>query len=235
MPPTAAPFEPLEPEGLERLAELLRKIGGEKAMDLEMLDGFLCAAIIGPVVVMPSECVAIALGADEPAFEDRGQAEAFFGMFMRHWNTIATTIDASPDVFYEPLMLPEADGAIRGNRWAQGFLRGVDLRRDDWAHFIADEDEGGAMVPIFALAHENDPDPDLRPYSRPMSAEQREALHFHATASLVRIRRHFRAQVAARGRRPPQRRAAPKVGRNDPCPCGSGRKYKNCHGSATLH
>jgi preprotein translocase subunit SecA len=22
----------------------------------------------------------------------------------------------------------------------------------------------------------------------------------------------------------------PKVGRNDPCPCGSGKKYKNCHG-----
>jgi len=22
----------------------------------------------------------------------------------------------------------------------------------------------------------------------------------------------------------------PKVGRNEPCPCGSGRKYKNCHG-----
>jgi preprotein translocase subunit SecA len=25
------------------------------------------------------------------------------------------------------------------------------------------------------------------------------------------------------------RREMPKVGRNDPCPCGSGRKYKNCH------
>jgi preprotein translocase subunit SecA len=23
---------------------------------------------------------------------------------------------------------------------------------------------------------------------------------------------------------------APKIGRNDPCPCGSGKKYKNCHG-----
>jgi preprotein translocase subunit SecA len=23
---------------------------------------------------------------------------------------------------------------------------------------------------------------------------------------------------------------SPKVGRNDPCPCGSGRKYKKCHG-----
>jgi preprotein translocase subunit SecA len=31
----------------------------------------------------------------------------------------------------------------------------------------------------------------------------------------------------------PVRRAEPKVGRNDPCPCGSGKKYKKCHGSAT--
>ncbi len=28
----------------------------------------------------------------------------------------------------------------------------------------------------------------------------------------------------------PIRRASDKVGRNDPCPCGSGKKYKNCHG-----
>jgi preprotein translocase subunit SecA len=26
------------------------------------------------------------------------------------------------------------------------------------------------------------------------------------------------------------RREAPKIGRNDPCPCGSGKKYKNCCG-----
>ena len=25
-------------------------------------------------------------------------------------------------------------------------------------------------------------------------------------------------------------RVEPKIGRNDPCPCGSGKKYKNCHG-----
>ena len=29
----------------------------------------------------------------------------------------------------------------------------------------------------------------------------------------------------------PVTRGAPKVGRNDPCPCGSGQKYKGCHGS----
>jgi preprotein translocase subunit SecA len=27
-----------------------------------------------------------------------------------------------------------------------------------------------------------------------------------------------------------QGNAVPKVGRNDPCPCGSGKKYKQCHG-----
>jgi preprotein translocase subunit SecA len=25
--------------------------------------------------------------------------------------------------------------------------------------------------------------------------------------------------------------AVPRVGRNDPCPCGSGKKYKHCHGA----
>jgi SEC-C motif-containing protein len=30
----------------------------------------------------------------------------------------------------------------------------------------------------------------------------------------------------------PAEREAPKVGRNEPCPCGSGKKYKKCHGAA---
>ena len=25
-------------------------------------------------------------------------------------------------------------------------------------------------------------------------------------------------------------KAEPKIGRNEPCPCGSGKKFKNCHG-----
>jgi preprotein translocase subunit SecA len=30
--------------------------------------------------------------------------------------------------------------------------------------------------------------------------------------------------------KPQPARAGQKIGRNDPCPCGSGRKYKHCHG-----
>ena len=36
--------------------------------------------------------------------------------------------------------------------------------------------------------------------------------------------------VARRGRRRRSCAPAQKVGRNDPCPCGSGKKYKQCHG-----
>jgi SEC-C motif domain protein len=36
----------------------------------------------------------------------------------------------------------------------------------------------------------------------------------------------------APARQAPFIRAEPKVGRNDPCPCGSGKKYKKCHGVA---
>ncbi len=42
-----------------------------------------------------------------------------------------------------------------------------------------------------------------------------------------------RAAAAGAGRgpvRPQPVKAAPRVGRNDPCPCGSGKKFKNCHG-----
>jgi preprotein translocase subunit SecA len=39
------------------------------------------------------------------------------------------------------------------------------------------------------------------------------------------------ARAAAEQEKPQQvRRSAAKVGRNDPCPCGSGKKYKKCHG-----
>ena len=34
---------------------------------------------------------------------------------------------------------------------------------------------------------------------------------------------------------PTVRRDGDKVGRNDPCPCGSGRKFKKCHGAGAVH
>ena len=43
------------------------------------------------------------------------------------------------------------------------------------------------------------------------------------------------ASGASSGKQPEEKhvqqvRVTPKVGRNEPCPCGSGKKFKNCHG-----
>jgi preprotein translocase subunit SecA len=37
-------------------------------------------------------------------------------------------------------------------------------------------------------------------------------------------------QEAQEQKQVPLKRFGDKIGRNDPCPCGSGKKYKNCHG-----
>jgi preprotein translocase subunit SecA len=50
-------------------------------------------------------------------------------------------------------------------------------------------------------------------------------------AEPVRTGRPARVGHTARAGQAARPRAAAKVGRNDPCPCGSGKKYKHCHGA----
>jgi uncharacterized protein len=107
------------------------------------------------------------------------------------------------------------------------------------AVLLDDEKQGGCLVPIFALAHENDPDPEMRPYKRAISAEEREKLIVGAAAGVIGIYRYFEVQRVVE-KQPPDhtttfRRTVPKIGRNDPCPCGSGKKFKQCCGRTTLH
>ena len=46
-------------------------------------------------------------------------------------------------------------------------------------------------------------------------------------------RRRMRPRTTAEAQTQPFVRRGQKVGRNDPCPCGSGKKYKQCHGKLT--
>ncbi|MDR0539311.1 MAG: SEC-C domain-containing protein, partial [Spirochaetaceae bacterium] len=57
----------------------------------------------------------------------------------------------------------------------------------------------------------------------------------HAGMASFDAVRHGAASASSGGGRPQGTavtvvRSQPKVGRNDPCPCGSGKKYKYCHG-----
>jgi uncharacterized protein len=232
---------PLTDTEYDSLAGALDRFHSERALNLEQLDGFFAALICGPSLVHPSEYLPEIWGgdmADEEAFANPQQLKGFLDLVMRHWSAIADTLQ-SGDVFL-PLLLEDDDGVAHANDWAQGFMRGMALRREDWAELLEDEDHGGWLVPILALAHEHDPDPSMRPYREPMSADRREQLIVGIAAGVTAMHRYFepRRRMQAgfrRGRQATHRRAVPKIGRNHPCACGSGKKDKQCCGRPTLH
>jgi preprotein translocase subunit SecA len=61
-------------------------------------------------------------------------------------------------------------------------------------------------------------------------AQARQLQFQHAEAGGLAAGEPEPVQPAVAGPQTPMQREAPKVGRNDPCPCGSGKKYKHCHG-----
>jgi uncharacterized protein len=232
--------QPLTDAELDRLSGVLGRFDNQRPMNLEHLDGFFAALICGPVNVPPSEYLPVILG-DDMVLEDTVNAQPllqdFLSLIMRHWNVIVDILQ-SGEVFL-PLLLEDANGTTRANDWANGFLRGMDLRKGEWAILLNDEEHGGCLVPILALAHEHDPDPEMRPYKEPISAEAREKLIVGAAAGVTGIYRHFKTQRLVEkhllDNASTFRRSTPKVGRNDPCPCGSGKKFKQCCGRTTLH
>jgi len=186
--------------------------------------------------VGPSEYLREIWGGEQIGdFKDEAEMQEFFELVIRHWNSIARTLNSGQP--FVPFLFEDDAGVAHANDWATGFTRGMRLDREGWAGMLDDENHGGLVVPILALAHEHDPDPTMRPYKEPMSAERREKLVMGisvcvpAMYSYFRSRRRSLSETERRTASPPAR----KVGRNDPCPCGSGKKYKKCCGAVTVH
>lgn len=228
----ASPNEPLTQPEIDRLAAFLRSRGGQ-GMNIEELDGFFAALVAGPDVVLPSEYLPLVFGgagAEMSPFAGIEEANEILGLIMRHWNEISATLH-NGDV-HLPILLEDDTGLARGNDWARGFIRGTELRRTAWAQLITDEEHGGCMIPAMMLYYEHAEDPELRP--PPIEPEQREQIIVQMAACIVHAYRYFQRRLP-----PPlgnmSGRGPAKAGRNEPCPCGSGKKYKRCCGGATIH
>jgi uncharacterized protein len=182
--------------------------------------------------VLPSEYLPKIWGDDqteEPAFDTQSVVRDFLSLIMRHWNAICHSLQSDGE--FLPVLLNDESGVAPANDWATGFLHGVDMRRDSRLALMNDDDHGGVLIPIMALAYEHHPDPEMRPYKEPMSIERREQLIVGVAASVPAIYRYFAGDRHLEARKLSSvrtfRRDAPKVGRNEPCPCGSGKKFKH--------
>lgn len=242
---TSNPFAgmaPLLDEELDELEDFLMSDDtSDKTMMLDTLDGYLTAIVSGPVTVMPSVWLPGVWGPtarDEPAFDTVEQAERITTLIMRHMNGIIWNLQYDPDAFAPIIaMAPETDSRREfrdGEMWAYGYMTGIELQREHWKPFFDDSSCVDALRPIYLLGGD-----DLNPEDERLTQtlEQREALTDQIPASVAWIYRFwlpYREAITERVIATSFQREHPKVGRNDPCPCGSGKKFKKCCGAATL-
>ena len=203
----------------------------DTTMNLEELDGFFCALIVGPETVLPSEYTSHIWGGGEPAegpvYDSEAQLRVVLDLLMRYWNCIARCI--SDGIPHHPFLF-RADDADRGRGWSVGFLAGLALRRESWAPLLRHPTAGGLVPAIMALYRN---DPDL--LGEPVTPELRRQI-IDALPGIVLAIADFWRNPQNRSVREPRR--TKKIGRNEPCPCGSGLKYKKCCGAnprLTLH
>jgi uncharacterized protein len=224
----------LSKKELAELDHFLLYLDAEESMTLDMLDGFLHALAIGPETVMPNQWLPRVWGQQEdgdtiPPTDDPVQMNRLLDLVIRHYNSIVFGFEMKPP-FVNPLWntttygdLGEFDDA---EMWAYGFCQAVQLNPAAWQRLLNDPLSAGWYQPI-GLLGADDFSPDKNQLIR--MPDQRHALAMQIPDSLRQIHAFW---LPLRGTvttvHQPAQRISTKVGRNEPCPCGSGKKFKKC-------
>ena len=108
-----------------------------------------------------------------------------------------------------------------GLEWADGFLTGIDLGEEAWQPLYDDRRGVDIVLAIHALV---DDDPEM--FEERITPKVRAEILPRLPSLVQLIAAYWRDPDLRMPRREPVRSA--KIGRNDPCPCGSGKKYKKC-------
>lgn len=224
-------------------AFLMSDAVSDETMMLDCLEGFLTAIASGPVAVMPSKWLSRIWGPsseDAPVFDTIEQAMRINSFIMQYMNGIAARLRADPEGF-EPLVdvmsYPNDPREYHsGEMWAHGYMTGIDLCRQDWEEFFRQTESAEVLRPLYLLGFDDLPEDQ---WSLTETPQQRETLTAAIPASVAWIYRFwlpYRQALHERMVAKTYQREHPKTGRNDPCPCGSGKKFKKCCGAgATLH
>ena len=232
---TAAPF--LSDEQLERLDALLEQRAVPfKGLDLEALDGFLSALAVGPETVPVEEWQSVVWGPSTPRWDSPAEAAEVQLLLEGLCNGITRRVrlgEELPDALQPLIALPEnplaehPDALDVGRDWAIGFFTGMELRDAAWDRWLNAEDwidEIAAMLEQLASGEVRNDELDTE--TVPLSYRERLEVIAGIPGMLADLH-HYRIEQLT-PREPARRVATP--GRNDPCSCGSGKKYKACCG-----
>jgi len=230
-------FMPLDEQEMDRLdACLLDRLPDmadlkdldEGILSTSMLDGFMSAIISGPGFIPPSIWLAAVWGNFEPEWESQEMFEETFSLMIRHMNGIAATLNEEPETF-EPLFMERVVGGQTFqivDQWCDGYLRGMGLAAEGWHSAPNHIQELLGFLPLFSS-------PEGWERQKQMRYDEVEQLQQLIAPTVRRIHAYW---YERRCNEQALRRNTPKTGRNDPCPCGSGKKFKKCCGEPpTVH
>ncbi len=199
-------------------------------MNLFILDGFLTCLLIGPETLMPSLWIPEIWGEtkdDEMIWGSMEESERVYGLIMSYYNMIARAIQRDPKNI-RPLMFERNATETKGwhiEDWCDGFFTGIQLTYDDWQPLLESEDNKVIIAPLFLFTSEIgrttlDEDEEFRSFTK----EKWEDAFRYVISSVHEFWLPYRDEVHAAT----TKAVSQKVGRNDPCHCGSGKKYKHC-------
>lgn len=213
------------PKDLRKLRDfLLSDAVIENAMQLSALDGFLAGVIVCPDLIKPSEWMTVMWGGEPPMTEDLDQAQDFHDLLIKHYNGIIRRLDQRR---YSPLYDTGPDGRIDWESWIGGFWTAMLMRPDAWRAFgkqhESDEDVLRSVFVITRLVQIALPGDD----GGPMEVDE-ELLELAPDLIPRSVEILHHARLAQSGEVYTVTHGSGRVGRNDPCPCGSGKKYKKC-------
>lgn len=227
---------PLSDAELDQLEDLLDSEPlAEQAMGLDQLQAFLCAVVSGPEEIPSSVWLPEALG--KTSLLDTEQARLVESLVMRLHQQLKDDLAQQRGV--SPMLYPlEEEGeALDYGAWADAYLFGANLADVPWQEAAGEHWEGlSEMLELLFLLNGSLKEDVLaagETWVTPREEARWLADSQEALPDLVQSIYDF--WEARRNVPAPVRRETPKVGRNDPCPCGSGRKFKQCCGSQTLH
>ncbi len=213
----------LDAKEIERLnAFLVDGARPDGTMWIDQVHGLHTAVVTGPRFIPPSEWLQVILP-DDPRFPSDVDANEILDLLMRFYNGIIQELEHEAE--FVPAVFEGDPGEPPGEReWCAAYLHGVAMHGELW---IDDPNEQmrALLTPIIALGVEASTPEIKADLADPKRLEEFRRIIPACAQGLYRY--------WLQRREPPQASATygqGKTGRNDPCPCGSGKKYKKCCG-----
>jgi len=213
----AAPSDPLSDEEFDRLVTSLEECA---AVDIHELLGLFNAIAVAPNLIQPSAWMHEVLPDGPPPEFDLAETQALVGLLLRQYNEVVASFET------DAVIAPPSENQEACVSFASGFVAGAELDAS-WL----DDVIGRSFVAPFAYLCERDdlvPPQELTEFNANPNA--RAELCDQLGDLVADAYDFFRERGAPTASQPPVRREGPRIGRNDPCPCGSGRKFKKCCG-----